>query len=493
MKRRYHIVALLLSVCMLVATLGNVALAANGSVTLSGGSAEVGKTVTVSGTVKCSKGAIGAATVTLTYDPAGLKFVSGSSGTNGGSGSVVYSGYGDGSVKSLSFTLKFKVLKEGSHTISGVADAYNFDEQQLTMNVSSATIKGTVVETEEPKEDEPVDNTPGNTPGNQPTNNKKSSNTKLSELKVYPGTLSPAFSADVRKYTVQVDSDVEEVTISATTKSSKATFYVSGGTNLKEGENVAKVVVTAEDGTTNSYTITIHKGKVNHNLTIVNIGDNSYTIDETFDAEDMPDGFVATKIMYDKAAYNGAALADGTMKLFNLKDAEGKAAFYVYDDKAKSFYPFVQIALSKTRSIILQPLDTTGEAPSGMSATTLLLEEHQWDVWGDKSGEYYLVNTRNREGQLGLYRYDMLDGTYQRYEQPSITTEQMDVKGIDSILPESVTAYIVTYFDYFLIGIAGVIAVLVVIMFALAANADKRRKKRREKIERWKERRHPWE
>ena len=92
MKRRIRITTVLLYLSMMITLFGNVAFAASGSVTLSGGTAEVGKTVTVSGTVKCGKGTIGAATVTLTYDPSGLKFISGSAGTNGGSGSVVYSG-----------------------------------------------------------------------------------------------------------------------------------------------------------------------------------------------------------------------------------------------------------------------------------------------------------------------------------------------------------------------------------------------------------------
>lgn len=486
MKKRYHIASLLLCICMLAFSFGNVAFAAKGSVSLSGGSAEVGTTVTVSGTVKSNKGAIGAVTVTLTYDPSVLKFISGSSGTNGGSGSVVYSGYGDGSVKSLSFSLKFKVLKEGTHTISGVADAYNFDEQQLSMSVNSATVKGTVTPKEEPVEEEPSVETPKD---DEQTPSKKSNNTKLSSLKVYPGTLSPEFSANVRKYTIQVDSDVDELTISATTKNSKATFYVTGNTDLQEGENTVKVVVTAEDGTTNSYTITVNKGTVNQNLTIVNVDGVAYTINEKIGEDDIPDGFEATKIMYDKAAYNGAALPDGTIKLLNLKDEAGKEEFFVYNDDEKSFYPFVQIAISETRTIILLPLDTSGEAPSNMSATTLLLGEKQWDAWGEKSGEYYLINARSSDGHMGLYRYDMVDGTYQRFAEEVVTTEQMDVKVIDSILPESIVAY----YDYILIGAAGIIAVLVVAMFALAANADKRRRKRREKIERWKERRHPRE
>lgn len=112
--------------------------AATGSATLSGASGKVGSTVTVTGSIKAKKGYIGSAEVTLTYDPSALQYVSGSSGTNGGSGSAKYAGVGDGAKKSLTYSMKFKILKEGSHKISGIVDAYDWDAVQLSVGNISA-------------------------------------------------------------------------------------------------------------------------------------------------------------------------------------------------------------------------------------------------------------------------------------------------------------------------------------------------------------------
>lgn len=63
-----------------------------------------------------------------------------------------------------------------------------------------------------------------------------SGDTSLSSLQISPGTLSPAFSAEVDSYTASVSLDTEKLTVSAVPASDKATVALSG-TDLQEGEN----------------------------------------------------------------------------------------------------------------------------------------------------------------------------------------------------------------------------------------------------------------
>ena len=480
-KRNWRTILIVILAFVMVCSMQSmITYAASGSVSVSGATGEVGNTVNVSVTVKASK-AINGATLTFGYDPTMLKYISG--GSSGGSGSVVYFYDGlDANKKSISFTIKFKIKKEGESLVECTAADVIYGKAnetwQMTMTKGSATIKGNVTEKVEPVEPtEPKD------PIEEPKPNKKSSNTKLTSLKVYPGSLSPAFSSDVRKYTMEVGTDVEEITVSASTQSDKATFYVSGNEGLKEGKNTVKVVVTAEDGTVNSYVITVKKLAEEKELTIVEVNGETFTIQEKFKEKDIPDGFKTTKIMYDDAAYEGVVSADGTMELLCLKDVEGEEAFYVYMKEVKSFYPFVRVQISKEKSIILQ-LRNPDKAPENMAETTFMLEGFMWNVWGDESGEFCVVNALGSDGEEMLYRYDMKDGTYQRYTEPAPVVEKDETK-IDSILPQQVAAY----YDYILIAAVGLIAILLVVIFALAANAEKRRRKRREKIEKWKERR----
>ncbi len=94
-----------------------------------------------------------------------------------------------------------------------------------------------------------------------------SSDTGLASLALSTGTLSPEFDAGTSSYTATVANDVAEVTVTAVASSDYATVSVSPQeaddattegveVALVEGENAVTVTVTAEDGTTQDYTIT---------------------------------------------------------------------------------------------------------------------------------------------------------------------------------------------------------------------------------------------
>lgn len=415
----------MISIMLGVMILGNTSFAAAGSVQLSGGSANVGATVTVNGTVKCSSGKMGAASVVMTFDPSALQYVSGSSGTNGGSGSVQYAGWGDGSVTSLSFSMKFKVLKEGSHKISvSSAEVYDFDEQQLTISKGSATVKGVVPEPEKPSQgnndtQQPSQGQDNGTqkPDNTPNTETKSSNSKLQSLKVYPGTLSPAFAAETGRYTVKVDQDVTEVTISATAQDSKARISVSGGKNLSEGSNTARVVVTAEDGSSRSYVITIVREEVSEEKepereeVTINLDGVSYTLNENILQEDLPTGFEHSKVTYQGSEYQGASHTKGKLDLLYLTDAEGKQRFVICNDS--KLYPFLQIQISEIRYIVLLPWKM-GTKDASSEITYLELQEKQFSAQKEEGQETYLLYVMTNEGLFGYYRYDKVDDTFQR-------------------------------------------------------------------------------
>lgn len=85
-----------------------------------------------------------------------------------------------------------------------------------------------------------------------------SANAELASLKLEGVTLSPAFDKDTLSYTATVDNAVESVNVQYTLADSLASAEVTGGTELKVGENVVTVTVTAEDGATiKAYTITV--------------------------------------------------------------------------------------------------------------------------------------------------------------------------------------------------------------------------------------------
>ncbi|MFD0682163.1 MULTISPECIES: cadherin-like beta sandwich domain-containing protein [unclassified Paenibacillus] len=96
-----------------------------------------------------------------------------------------------------------------------------------------------------------------------------SSNTDLSSLNLSSGALSPAFATGTTSYTSNVANGVSSVTVTASVYDSNATMTVngtsvisgqaSGAINLNMGSNTITIVVTAQNGTTKTYNVTVNR------------------------------------------------------------------------------------------------------------------------------------------------------------------------------------------------------------------------------------------
>ena len=87
----------------------------------------------------------------------------------------------------------------------------------------------------------------------------KSSNNYLSDLKVNGQTVTD-FNKEKLEYTLDdVKGDVSSIEVSATAEDTKASVVGTGNKSLSIGDNSIEVVVTAEDGSTKTYTIKVKK------------------------------------------------------------------------------------------------------------------------------------------------------------------------------------------------------------------------------------------
>ena len=118
--------------------------------------------------------------------------------------------------------------------------------------------------TPEPEPEQPpvVDNSgssswsSSNSSRNTSSSQAESSNANLINLGIRPHDFS-GFRSGITSYTVTVPADTESVEVYAEAQDSNATVTGTGTVSLQEGENTINVVVTAEDGTTKTYTIII--------------------------------------------------------------------------------------------------------------------------------------------------------------------------------------------------------------------------------------------
>lgn len=481
MKYRNRIMAMLVSVCLLFGMFGIVSQAASGSINISSKSGKVGDAVTITCTINCTSGPIGSADVVLTYSPSALEWVSGTGLAQGGSGSVRYAGVtSDFVARSLSFNMTFKILKEGAHVVStGQVTAYDIDDQMFEPR-GSGTITGTASSSggsTAPSGGSSSGGNGGSTGSNAKpgttTNpqDKRDSNNKLKSLKIYPGTLTPAFSAGNTTYSVKVEKDTKEVKISATPQSDKAKVTISGGKDLKPGANTAKVVVVAENGSSIAYVITIMCGEE----TPITIGGVEYKINENFTDAQIPSGFSRTKISHNGKQYEGLTNGNNTLKLVSLQAAES-AQFYVYNEETQEFYPFIQIAIAEGKFIIPLPLSGKVEKYKNAEIISINYQDKSFDAW-KLDDEFSIVYAINQDGEEVFYRYDSVDGIFQRQTDLKLDLEETVKKEKKQLFPNQ-------YYMYAIAGLGALSFILFVSMIYFIASRKHRHEARKKKAQR---------
>ena len=174
-------------------------------------------------------------------------------------------------------TLTFRAKQVGSTTV-GINNMVVGDVKAISHSANVSVKNITIVD--EKKEDNSNDNNDkkdtssnkGNNSGSKKNNSSnsnknnsnnstafnKSSNNLLDSLTINNAKMSPAFSKDVTSYSITVPKDVNKLDLDYKLSDSKASVKVVGNDNLKSNKNnVVEIIVTAEDGSTKTYTLNV--------------------------------------------------------------------------------------------------------------------------------------------------------------------------------------------------------------------------------------------
>ena len=125
-------------------------------------------------------------------------------------------------------------------------------------------------------------------PGPEPL----SPDAKLSSLTVTPGTLQPAFSGDVRDYTMDVTSNVASVTVTAQPQNAGATVSINGQTTTSRSVSLTApgsgtpltIAVTAPNGSQNTYIVTVNRAALSGNNSLQSLTLSPGTLAPAFNA-----------------------------------------------------------------------------------------------------------------------------------------------------------------------------------------------------------------
>ncbi len=452
---------------MLLPTGVMVSFAASGKLSFSDPTASVGEQVSITMKITADA-ALGSSDVMLQYDADALEFVSGTN-SNGGAGSVRVIGSAESAdQKTFSFTLKFNALKAGTSSITVKSqEVYDADSKAVTLDhVGSSSVKVNAADT-------------------------SSKDASLASLTISPGTLKPAFSADVTEYTAAVSSDVSSITVSAPAKDGGAKVAVSGNDDLQDGENTIICTVTAENGeTTKTYTIVVTKsddaaasdGETDADSTETNAGvvgqDGNWTVADTFDDSELPSGFTATEIEYEGRTVK-AATDDSGMTLLYMTDDSGNGDFFVYNSGTGTLSAYVVVKMAEKTIVVLPPecIPEGTALPDGFAECTIDIGDHTVHGWiwkdsGDSAPEYCVVYGRNESGEEGFYRYDQKEMTLQRYFQDP---DAADARSKYLKVAEDYNSLLKDYEirGILVIGLFGLSIVLVIIIIVLLLRKPK--------------------
>lgn len=91
------------------------------------------------------------------------------------------------------------------------------------------------------------------------TSNEQAMNAKLKSLIIQGFNIYPSFQGNIYNYNLNVNEEITKLEILAETENENATFVIDGNENLQEGDNIVKIIVTAEDGeTTSEYKLNVY-------------------------------------------------------------------------------------------------------------------------------------------------------------------------------------------------------------------------------------------
>ena len=376
---RYRIGIILSFFLFLFSSLhGEAIYAASASVAFSvaGDEFEEGESFVVTITAQSAAG-VGGFQTYVAYDTSMLELVDTGKHVTGSDGLIYISDMKKGNKQMREYHVTFKALQPGDTEVY-ISDAVYMYASTTNeqMSVSKNTLQLHLAEKKQ----------------------KTTSQVGLTSLKVNEGTLTPEFDRNITKYALDVSSATDMVYIDAKAKLKTDTVKIVGNENLKEGENIATITVTAKNGTTKTYTLQINKATKQEE----NLKQEEQQVKEAENTEDE-----------------------------NQDKSEAALTIYKNGDTTH---------MKTSVDIEIVPIPSSLVIPAGYKESSIVINSTQITVYAKQDGQdvdHVLIYGRIGEGAAKFYRFDRVGETLQRYtetEDATGSTNKQQASGGNGIL-----------------------------------------------------------
>lgn len=312
----------------------------------------------------------------------------------------------------------------------------------------------------------------------------RSTNNSLSALSVSDGTLSPEFASGTTAYTVNV-MDIDSITINATKADTAASVSGTGEKSLEPGLNEFNVVVTAENGSTKTYSVDVTL--VESPTAYITYGDMEYGVVKNVEELITPDGFEEVTVNVDGeevTAWTNNLLG---MTILYLIDGDGNEDFYVYDETTEMISEFRPLGLLG-RNIYIVDIEEAEQTRDGMVYELLTIEGNEimgWSFEDEALSDYYVIYVMSDTGGMVNYLYCESDSAMiLAPDMASVSSETYTTLIADlEASTESVSTLTATknelneeinLYQYILIGLGIAVIILMVVVIILAVKLKKK-------------------
>ncbi len=366
--------------------------AASAKITVSGSpkTVVVGNKVTVTITVSSSS-ALGSWYFDLKYDTAKLKLVSSNLETSTRSAGVV----SNGSTKTKKYTVTFTAKSSGSAKVwVANSEVYGYNFNEMSSSEGSYTF---------------------NVITQQQLEASYSKNNYLKSLTVDGQEFTPKFDKNTLEYQLELENDVEAITIHAEAEDKKSSVSGEGTKTVVEGDNKFTIRVTAENGSVRNYVINAHVKELNP--IEITIDGEIYSVVRKTEGISSSSTFLETTTFIDGEEVPAYESSITQYLLIVVKDQQGNILFYrVNEDGSYTRYEeflFHGITLSS-----LEP----PTIPRGYSTEKeIVIDDQKMIAYVSKQNPYPIIYGMNVEtGDANWYSYDETEGTVQKFENTRI-------------------------------------------------------------------------
>lgn len=311
--------------------------------------------------------------------------------------------------------LVFRANSTGTGTVSISAGSYCIDGVDYDASGSASV---TIVAADKPDDSEPSHGGSGSGSGSSSgTGNggsgsdSRSANNALASLTVSAGTLTPAFDPAVTEYTLSLPLQSDKLTVTAAASDSRATIRGDGEIALQSGENMLSVVVTAENGSVRTYTITAQVAQAP--TVFLSYGSGKLGVVKDISGVTAPAGFTVSSIPHNGETIPAWANASGQTLLY-LVDESSHAGFYLYSPEVGVLSPYLPL----TDSYVYVGVPTGKQTIPGLTFGSVTAFGQTLDGWTYQDAslpDFSVLYLMDTAGTCGYYTYDSQNDTLQRF------------------------------------------------------------------------------